>query len=219
MQLRIAAPLAALAAAFALSSSSIPVAAQTPALIEISVTSVGPGAPEWGIYIGEERGFFAKAGLHVTESTAGNTQNAVSALVTGDAPLAILASDIIVVANAHSLPIKYIAPLVTIPTYALVVRPEIFDVYAQRQGMHVLARARDVVKDWVSNGLAVNPKWAEAHHADLVRFLRALRVATQYGYDHPDDAVAIMAAKMHMQPADAQITYDADTSYAREALR
>jgi ABC-type nitrate/sulfonate/bicarbonate transport system substrate-binding protein len=214
--------------------------------------------------------------LHISESTAGNVQNAVNALVTGDAPLAILASDIIVVANARNLPIKYIAPLVTIPTYALIVRPEIkswsdlkgkvvlvtnkeditaimlrrlaasqhldwlkdfdillsgtsqlrtqaliggsaqgamltgpFDVYAERAGMHVLARARDVVKDWVSNGLAVNPKWAETHHADLVRFLRALRAATQYGYDHPDDAVAILATRLHIQPADAQITYDA----------
>jgi ABC-type nitrate/sulfonate/bicarbonate transport system substrate-binding protein len=268
---------AVLIGAFALSSSAaIPVAAQTPAPVEITVTSVGPGAPEWGIYIGEERGFFAKAGLHVSESTAGNTQNAVSALVTGDAPLAVLASDIIVVANARNLPIKYIAPLVTIPTYVLVVRPEIkswndlkgkvvlvtnkeditaimlrrlaasqhldwlkdfdilrsgtsqlrtqaliggsaqgamltgpFDVYAERQGMHVLARARDVVKDWVSNGLAVNPAWAQAHRADLVRFLRALRAATQYGYDHPDDAVAIMATKLRLQTADAQITYDA----------
>jgi ABC-type nitrate/sulfonate/bicarbonate transport system substrate-binding protein len=251
--------------------------AQTTApLAEISVTSVGPGAPEWGIYIGEERGFFAKAGLHITESQAGNTQNAVNALVTGDAPLAILASDVIVVANAHNLPIKYIAPLVVIPTYALVVRPEIkswndlkgkvvlvtnkeditaimlrrlaesqhldwlrdfdiilsgtsqlrtqalisgnaqgamltgpYDVYAARQGMHVLARASDVVKEWVSNGLAVNPKWADAHRPELIRFLRALRDATQYGYDHPDDAVAIMAARLKLQPADAQITYDA----------
>jgi ABC-type nitrate/sulfonate/bicarbonate transport system substrate-binding protein len=256
---------------------ALPAGAQTAApLAEISITSVGPGAPEWGIYIGEERGFFAKAGLHVSESTAGNTQNAVNALVTGDAPVAVLASDVIVVANARNLPIKYIAPLVVIPTYALVVRPEIknwndlkgkvvlvtnkeditaimlrrmaeaqhldwlkdfdillsgtsqlrttalisgnaqgalltgpYDVYAVRQGMHVLSRARDVVKDWISNGLAVNPAWASAHRPELVRFLRALRDATQYGYDHPDDAVAIMAARLKLQPADAQITYDA----------
>ncbi len=256
MQLRF---VAVLAVAFAL-AASIPGAAQSPAPTEITITSVGPGAPEWGIYIGEERGFFAKAGLHISESTAGNVQNAVNALVTGDAPLAILASDIIVVANAHSLPIKYIAPLVTIPTYVLAVRPEIkswsdlkgkvvlvtnkeditaimlrrlaasqrldwlkdfdillsgtsqlrtqaliggsaqgamltgpFDVYAERAGMHVHRPAHgDVVKDaGYSNGLAVNPAWADSHHADPRAVLRALRAATQYGYDHPDDAVAI----------------------------
>jgi ABC-type nitrate/sulfonate/bicarbonate transport system substrate-binding protein len=277
VQPRIVAPLAALAAALALTSSGgLPLDAQTLAPpVEITVTSVGPGAADWGIYIGEEKGFFAKAGLKISDSAAGNAQNAVSALVTGDAPLAVLASDIIVVANAHSLPIKYIAPLIIIPTYVLAVRPEIkswndlkgkvvlvtnkeditaimlrrmaaaqhidwlkdfdiilsgtsqlrttalvsgnaqgamltgpFDVYAVRQGMHVLARATDVVKDWVSNGLAVNPNWAAMHHAELVRFLRALREATQYGYDHPDEAVAILAAKVKLQPADAQITYD-----------
>jgi len=275
VQPRIAAPLAALAVALALSSSgTIPADAQAP-LTEITVTSVGPGAPEWGIYIGEDKGFFAKAGLKVTTSTAGNAQNAVSALVTGDAPLAVLASDIIIVANARNLPIKYIAPLVVIPTYVLAVRPEIktwsdlkgkvvlvtnkeditaimlrrmaaaqhldwlkdfdvllsgtsqlrtaalvsgnaqgamltgpFDVYAVRQGMHILGRATDVVKDWVSNGLAVNPNWAATHHAELVRFLRALREATQYGYDHPAEAVEVMATRLKLQPADAQITYD-----------
>ena len=242
---------------------------------EISVSSVGPGAPEWPLYIGEELGMFERAGLTVSESTAGNAQNCVNALVTGDAPVAILASDIVIVAAARKLPITYIAPIITIPTYSLVVGPTIkgwndlrgkvvlvtnkdditaitlrklaqaqkldwlrdfdvltggtsqlrtqallggsaqgamltqpFDIYAQRQGMHVLARGSDVMHDWISNGMAVNPTWAAAHRPELVAFLRVVRAAINYAYGHPADAVAILAKKLKMDPADAQISYD-----------
>jgi ABC-type nitrate/sulfonate/bicarbonate transport system substrate-binding protein len=253
-----------------------PVAAQTkPPLFSITVSSVGPGAPEWPLYIGEELGMFAREGLDVSESTAGNAQNCVNALVTGDAPIAILASDIVIVAASRKLPIVYIAPIITIPTYALVVGPTIktwndlrgkvvlvtnkdditaitlrklaqsqhldwlkdfdvltsgtsqlrtqallsgnaqgamltqpFDVYAQRQGMHVLARGADVMHDWISNGMAVNPAWAAAHRPELVRFLRVVREAIDYAYAHPADAVAIMSRKLKMDPGDAQISYD-----------
>jgi len=252
-----------------------PVPAQTPVPFEIIVNSVGPGAPEWPIYIGEELGLFARAGLVVSEATAGNTQNVVNALVTGDAPVAILASDVIIVAAARQLPITYVAPLITIPTYSLVVGPSIktwndlrgkvvlvtnkeditaitlrklaqaqkldwlkdfdilisgtsqlrtaalvsgnaqgailtqpYDVYAQRQGMHVLARGSDVMHDWISNGIAVSPKWAAAHRPEFERFLRVVRESMVYGYEHPADAVAIMARKLRLDPADVQIAYD-----------
>jgi ABC-type nitrate/sulfonate/bicarbonate transport system substrate-binding protein len=265
-------------AAATLAATPRPVPAQTPpaaAPLEIIVSSVGPGAPEWPLYIAEELGLFARASLTVTESTAGNAQNCVSALVTGDAPVAILASDVVLVAAARGLPIVFIAPIVTIPTYSLVVAPTVaswndlrgkivlvtnkdditaitlrklaqahhldwlrdldvrtsgtsqlrtqaliggsaqgalltqpFDVYAQRAGMRVLARASDVMHDWVSNGMAVNPAWAAAHRPQIIRFLRVVREAIAYGYDHPADAVAIMARKLAMDPADARIAYD-----------
>jgi len=253
------------------------VRAQTkPAPFQILVSSVGPGVPEWPLYIGEEEGFFDKAGLAVSESTAGNTQNCVDQLVTGDAPIAILASDVVIAAAARNLPITYIAPVVTIPTYSLVVGPSIkswndlrgkvvlvtnkeditaitlrkmaaaqkldwlkdfdilnsgtsqlrtvalvsgnaqgamltqpFDVYAVRQGMHILARGADVLHDWISNGIAVNPTWAAAHRAELVLFLRVFRQSVAYGYAHPADAQAIMARKLKLEPADAKIAYDA----------
>lgn len=268
---------AALGAALLLFSGSGPAAAQTkPALFEIVVSSVGPGAPEWPLYIGEELGFFARAGLTVSESTAGNAQNCVSALVTGDVPLAVLASDIIIVAASRQLPITYIAPIITIPTYSLMVGPSIktwndlrgkvvlvtnkeditaitlrklaqtqkldwlkdfnilnsgtsqlrtvalvngnaqgamltqpYDVFALRQGMHVLARGSDVLHDWISNGIAVNPKWAAVHRPELVRFLRVVRQSIAYAYDHPAEAVDIMSRKLRVDPADAQISYDA----------
>lgn len=266
---------AVFAALFTLAIAAALPAGAEPAPVEIGISSVGPGAPEWPVYIGEEKGFFAREGFKVVETTAGNVQNCVNALVTGDVPLAVLASDIIVVANARNLPITYIAPLVTLPTYSLIVTPEIktwndlkgkvvlvtnkeditaitlrrlaesrnldwqrdftillsgtsqlrtaalvsgnaqgamltqpYDVYAERQGMHVLARASDVMHDWVSNGLAVNPKWAATHRTELVRFLRVLRESMTYGYDHPAEAVAIMAAKLKVDPADAQISYN-----------
>jgi ABC-type nitrate/sulfonate/bicarbonate transport system substrate-binding protein len=253
-----------------------PSPAQTKAApFEIVVSSVGPGAPEWPLYIGEELGFFARAGLSVSESTAGNAQNCVSALVTGDAPIAILASDIIITAAARQLPLVYVAPLITIPTYTLMVGPSIktwndlrgkvvlvtnkeditaitlrklaqaqkldwlkdfniltsgtsqlrtvalvsgnaqgamltqpYDVYAQRQGMHVLARGSDVIHDWISTGIAVNPSWAAAHRPQVVQFLRVVRESIAYAYAHPADAVAIMSRKLRLDPADAKIAYD-----------
>jgi ABC-type nitrate/sulfonate/bicarbonate transport system substrate-binding protein len=267
----------ALIAALVFIAGPRPIAAQTkPAPFEILVSSVGPGAPEWPLYIGEELGFFARAGLSVSESTSGNAQNCVNTLVTGDAPIAILASDIIIVAASRQLPITYIAPIITIPTYSLVVGPAIktwndlrgkvvlvtnkeditaitlrklaqaqkldwlkdfdilnsgtsqlrtvalisgnaqgamltqpFDIYAERQGMHVLARGSDVLHDWISNGLAVNTTWAAAHRPELVRFLRVVRESIAYAYDHPADAVAIMSRKLRVDPGDAQISYNA----------
>jgi ABC-type nitrate/sulfonate/bicarbonate transport system substrate-binding protein len=274
----------ALVTALALLSAPLRVTAQTkPAPFTIVVGSVGPGVPEWPLYIAAELGMFDKAGLSVSELTAGNTQNCVSELVGGDAPIAILASDVVLTAAARKLPITYIAPVITIPTYALVVAPSIknwndlrgkvvlvtnkeditaitlrklaaaqkldwlkdfdilssgtsqlrvtalisgnaqgalltqpFDVYAQRQGMRVLARASDVMHDWISNGIAVNPNWAAAHRPELIAFLRVFRDATAYGYAHPAEAQAIMARKLKLDPADAQIAYDA--TFGRNGL-
>jgi len=84
-----------------------------------------------------------------------------------------------------------------------------FDVYAVRQGMHILARGADVLHDWISNGIAVNPSWAAAHRPQLVAFLRVFRQAVAYGYAHPAEAQAIMARKLKLEPADAKIAYDA----------
>jgi ABC-type nitrate/sulfonate/bicarbonate transport system substrate-binding protein len=268
---------APIAVALFFTAAPPPAVAQTsPAPFKIVIGSVGPGAPEWPLYIGEQTGIFDRAGLAVSEITAGNAQNCVTALVTADAPIAILASDIIIVAAARKLPITYIAPIITIPTYALVVGPTIktwndlrgkvvlvtnkeditaitmrklaqsqkldwlkeftiltsgtsqlrtvalvsgsaqgalltqpYDVYAQRQGMHVLARGSDVIHDWVSTGMAVNPTWAAAHRPELVKFLRAVRESIAYAYDHPAEAQSIMAAKLNMDPADAKISYEA----------
>ena len=77
---------------------------------------------------------------------------------------------------------------------ALLTQP--YDVYAERQGMHVLARGSDVIHDWISNGLAVNPTWAASHRPELVRFLGVLRESIVYAYAHPPDAVAIMSRKL-----------------------
>ncbi len=257
-------------------SGAGPGATQTkPAPFAILVSSVGPGVPEWPLYVGEALGMFEREGLSVSESTAGNAQNCVNALVTGDAPVAVLASEIVIVAAARKLPIVYVAPIVTIPTYSLVVAPSIkswsdlrgkvvlvtnknditaislrkmaqaqkldwlkdfdiltsgtsqlrvqallsgnaqgalltqpYDMYAQRQGMHVLARASDVMHDWISNGFAVNPTWAAAHRPEFVRFLRVVREAIAYSYDHPAETVQIMAKKLNVDPGDAQISYD-----------
>ncbi len=66
-----------------------------------------------------------------------------------------------------------------------------------------------MLHDWISNGIAVNPTWAAAHRKELIAFLRVVRQSIAYGYAHPAEATAIMAKRLKLEPADAQISYDA----------
>jgi NitT/TauT family transport system substrate-binding protein len=85
-----------------------------------------------------------------------------------------------------------------------------YDLLAEAKGMHALAQAADVVKRWLFAGIGVNPDWAEAHRPLVVRFLRALRYATDYGYTHPQEAIQIIENVTHVEPAIAQKSYALD---------
>jgi NitT/TauT family transport system substrate-binding protein len=85
-----------------------------------------------------------------------------------------------------------------------------YDLLAETQGMHVLAQAADTIKAWLFDGIAVNPSWAAAHRSEVVRFLRALRKATDYGYTHEQQAVDIIIGITHVEPAIAHKAYALD---------
>jgi ABC-type nitrate/sulfonate/bicarbonate transport system substrate-binding protein len=105
-------------------------------------------------------------------------------------------------------PIRYAALVSGNVQGAILSQP--YDLEAEAQGMHPLAQAADSVKAWLFAGIGVNPVWGAAHRADVVKFLRALRKATDFGYAHPQEAVAIIENVTHVDPAIAQKAYALD---------
>lgn len=87
-----------------------------------------------------------------------------------------------------------------------------FDILAQEHGLHALAYAADSIKSWMDTCFAVNATWAAlpGNHATVVRFVRALRKAVQYGYAHPDEAIAALVAGTNIAQSTAQKAYDLD---------
>ncbi|HXP94870.1 MAG TPA: ABC transporter substrate-binding protein [Candidatus Binatia bacterium] len=85
-----------------------------------------------------------------------------------------------------------------------------FDILAQSQGMHVLAQATTYLKSWVFSGVAVNTNWAATHRSEIVKYIRALRRASQYGYAHEQDAVTALVNATHVDAAVAQRAYAVD---------
>jgi ABC-type nitrate/sulfonate/bicarbonate transport system substrate-binding protein len=79
---------------------------------------------------------------------------------------------------------------------------------AESKGMHVLATAVDTMKEWTFSGIAVNPEWAATHRTIVVKYLRALRRAMQYGYTHKAELVADLMAEVKVDPAIANRAYD-----------
>ncbi|HXF34595.1 MAG TPA: ABC transporter substrate-binding protein [Candidatus Acidoferrales bacterium] len=85
-----------------------------------------------------------------------------------------------------------------------------YDLLAEAQGMHALAQASGSIKSWLFAGLGVNPAWGAAHRLQVVKFLRALRRATEYGYSHPQEAIAIIENVTHVDAGIAQRAYALD---------
>ncbi len=85
-----------------------------------------------------------------------------------------------------------------------------FDLLALSKGMRVLASGVDAMKLWTSSGIGVNPGWAATHRTLVVKYMRALRRAAQYGYGHKADAIADLIAAVNVDPAIANQTYDDD---------
>jgi ABC-type nitrate/sulfonate/bicarbonate transport system substrate-binding protein len=83
-----------------------------------------------------------------------------------------------------------------------------FDMLAQSKGMRLLASAIDTMKEWPLSAIAVNPTWAASHRTTVVKFMRALRRAMQYGYTHKADVVDDLVAEVHVDAPTAQRAFD-----------
>jgi NitT/TauT family transport system substrate-binding protein len=85
-----------------------------------------------------------------------------------------------------------------------------YDFLAEAKGMHVLGRASEYFKDWMYTSVVVNTPWATSHRAEVVKFIRALRKGTIYGYEHPQDAIAALVSATKVDPDSAQKAYALD---------
>jgi ABC-type nitrate/sulfonate/bicarbonate transport system substrate-binding protein len=85
-----------------------------------------------------------------------------------------------------------------------------FDLIAESKGDFILGTASDTIKDWAFTCVAVNNGWAAKNRPLVLKFMRALRKAIQYGYAHKDQAVAALVAQTHADPAIAAKAWDID---------
>lgn len=85
-----------------------------------------------------------------------------------------------------------------------------FDLLAESKGDTILATASDTIKDWVFTCVIANNDFAAKNRPLVVKVLRAIRKAIQYGYAHKDAAVAALVAETHIDPAIAGRAWDID---------
>ena len=85
-----------------------------------------------------------------------------------------------------------------------------YDLIAESKGANNLGTASDVIKDWNFTAFVVNPSWANANRPTVVRFLRAIRKAIQYGYTHKTETVAALVDVTHADAAITAKAYDID---------
>lgn len=85
-----------------------------------------------------------------------------------------------------------------------------FDILAESKGMRSLESAYDVLPDWSFTTIAVNTKWAAANRPTVVKVLRAMRKAIEWGYTHREQAVADLIEWTHVDRTVAEKSYDAD---------
>jgi ABC-type nitrate/sulfonate/bicarbonate transport system substrate-binding protein len=85
-----------------------------------------------------------------------------------------------------------------------------YDLLAESKGDVLLATASDTIKDWAFTCVAANTDWAAKNRPLVLKFLRALRKAIQYGYANKAGAVAVLIDKTKVDPAIANAAWDVD---------
>lgn len=113
-------------------------------LTELTFALVAPGTAGWPLILAESQGFYKDEGIAVTMIVGGTPPNVVSQVATGAVNLGANGCDSEIVAIAHQLPIKIIAPMFSVNPYSLVVAPSI-KTWADLKGKSVmLATKQDV---------------------------------------------------------------------------
>jgi NitT/TauT family transport system substrate-binding protein len=85
-----------------------------------------------------------------------------------------------------------------------------YDLLAVSKGDVLLATASDSIKDWAFTCVAANNDWAAKNRPIVLKFLRALRKAIQYGYANKAGSVAVLIDKTKVDPAIANAAWDVD---------
>ena len=139
----------------ALSLAALPAAvrAQSRAPAEITYGTLSPSSTEWPILLAQEQGMFRDAGLAVNVVYAGNPQNVINGVATGAMNLGDGGSDTLIAAIAHGIPMRLIAPLVSVNPYSLLVSESIRS-FADLRGKTVMLGTKQDVSAIVFARLA-----------------------------------------------------------------
>jgi NitT/TauT family transport system substrate-binding protein len=130
--------------------------AQT-APIEVNYGILSPSASGWPLIIAESQGFYRDEGLKVTIVNSGSAPGVTNALATGALQMADNGTDSYIVAIAHGLPIKMIAPQCAINPYTLVVGPNITS-WSDLKGKAIVLGTKQDVTAIVFAGMAAAQK-------------------------------------------------------------
>lgn len=133
-----------------------PARAQT-APVEISYGILNPSASGWPLMIAEAQGFYKDEGLKVTIVNSGSQPAVTNALATGALQMADNGTDGYIVAIAHGLAIKMIAPQMAVNPYSLVVGPAI-RTWNDLKGKPVILGTKQDVTAIVFAGMAAKQK-------------------------------------------------------------
>src|SRR5471030_32926 len=106
-------------------------------LTELTFALVAPGTAAWPLILAEAQGFYKDEGIAVTMILGGTPPNVVSQVATGAVNLGANGCDSEIVAIAHGLPIKIVAPMFSVNPYSLVVTPNI-KTWADLKGKSVM---------------------------------------------------------------------------------
>jgi NitT/TauT family transport system substrate-binding protein len=141
------------AAALALRSR----ASAQPALVEVDYGILSPSASGWPLIIAESQGFYRDEGVKVSIVSSGSAPGVTNALATNALQMADNGTDSYIVAIAHGLPIKMIAPQCAINPYTLVVGPNITS-WADLKGKAIVLGTKQDVTAIVFSGMAAAQK-------------------------------------------------------------
>ena len=111
------------------------------AATELTFGSLSPSTSEWMLYVAEQKGFFADAGLHITTISTGNIQNAINSVATKSADFVSIGTDSVIAARSHELPVKLIIAGYNTMPYGFVVGPNI-KTWADLRGKTVAVGAK-----------------------------------------------------------------------------
>lgn len=126
-------------------------------LIEVDYGILSPSAAGWPLILAQTQGFYRAEGLSVTIVNSGSAPGVTNALATGALQMADNGTDSYIVAIAHGLPIKMVAPQCAINPYSLLVAPSVTS-WSDLKGKAVTLGTKQDVTAIVFAGMAAKQK-------------------------------------------------------------
>ena len=75
-----------------------------------------------------------------------------------------------------------------------------FNFRARYLGLNVIGKVTDVLPNYLRSGFSVRRLWAQAHRAEMVKFLKALLKARKWLEENRDEGAAFLADELRLKP-------------------